>query len=179
MPTAKFQRTIFALITVVITVHAFVFYNLYVVEGEFFRSIAGATGVLDGIYKNGGVMMFGRTFPIWAVVLLEFVLAFTLENVMGSPCSFKLATKVFDPKTTHPVIFECAIISATVALMCPAMSFLAAIIYYPYFVGFDVLTLLANWVRLVCFNFPFALFSQLFFIQPLVRKIFKALFKKA
>ncbi|MBQ5765568.1 MAG: hypothetical protein IIW03_05450 [Clostridia bacterium] len=179
MPTTKFQRTIFALITVVITVHAFVFYNLYVVEGEFFRSIAGATGVLDGIYKNGGVMMFGRTFPIWAVVLLEFVLAFTLENVMGSPCSFKLATKVFDPKTTHPVIFECAIISATVALMCPAMSFLAAIIYYPYFVGFDVLTLLANWVRLVCFNFPFALFSQLFFIQPLVRKIFKALFKKA
>ena len=113
MPTTKFQRTIFALITVVITVHAFVFYNLYVVEGEFFRSIAGATGVLDGIYKNGGVMMFGRTFPIWAVVLLEFVLAFTLENVMGSPCSFKLATKVFDPKTTHPVIFECAIISAT------------------------------------------------------------------
>ena len=179
MPTTKFQRTIFALITVVITVHAFVFYNLYVVEGEFFRSIAGATGMLDGIYKNGGVMMFGRTFPIWAVVLLEFVLAFTLENVMGSPCSFKLATKVFDPKTTHPVIFECAIISATVALMCPAMSFLAAIIYYPYFVGFDVLTLLANWVRLVCFNFPFALFSQLFFIQPLVRKIFKALFKKA
>jgi hypothetical protein len=83
MPTTKFQRTIFALITVVITVHAFVFYNLYVVEGEFFRSIAGATGVLDGIYKNGGVMMFGRTFPIWAVVLLEFVLAFTLENVMG------------------------------------------------------------------------------------------------
>lgn len=43
---------------------------------------------------------------------------------MGSPCSFKLACKVFDPKATHPVLFESAIICATVGLMCPTMSFL-------------------------------------------------------
>jgi hypothetical protein len=60
--------------------------------------------------------------------------------------------------------------------MCPAMSFLAAIFYYPYYNGFNVFTLLANWLKLVCFNFPFAYFSQLFFIQPLVRTIFKAIF---
>jgi hypothetical protein len=60
--------------------------------------------------------------------------------------------------------------------MCPAMSFLAAIFYYPYYNGFNVFTLLANWIKLVCFNFPFAYFSQLFFIQPLVRTIFKAIF---
>ena len=34
MPRNQFQRMIFALITVVITVHAYVFYNLYVVNGE-------------------------------------------------------------------------------------------------------------------------------------------------
>lgn len=74
------------------------------------------------------------------------------------------------------MLFETAIICATVGLMCPAMSFLAAILYYPYYSGFHFVTLLANWLKLVCFNFPFAFFSQLFFIQPLVRTLFKAIF---
>lgn len=71
MPKNQFQRCIFALLTVIVTVHAYVFFSLYVVNGNFFSSIPGATGVLDGINKNGGVMMFGETFPIWAVVLLN------------------------------------------------------------------------------------------------------------
>lgn len=97
---------------------------------------------------------------------------------MGSPCSFKLATKVFDMKKTHPVIFETTIICTTVALMCPAMSLIAAIIYYPYYEGFNILTLITSWLKLVCLNFPFAFFTQLFFIQPLIRTIFKFLFRK-
>ena len=62
--------------------------------------------------------------------------------------------------------------------MCPAMSFFAAWFYYPYYEGFHILTLLANWLKLVCFNFPFAYFTQMFFIQPLVRVIFKFLFRR-
>ena len=30
----------------------------------------------------------------------------------------------------------------------------------------------------MCFNFPFAFFTQLFFIQPFVRTIFKLIFAK-
>jgi hypothetical protein len=45
-------------------------------------------------------------------------------------------------------------------------------------VGFNIWTLLANWLKLVCCNLSFAYFSQLFFIQPLVRVLFKALFAK-
>ncbi|MCH5255588.1 MAG: hypothetical protein J1F41_11735, partial [Lachnospiraceae bacterium] len=63
-----------------------------------------------------------------------------------------------------------------VGIMCPIMSFLAAFMYYPYYNGFNFFTLLANWMKLVCFNFPFAYFTQLFFIQPLVRTLFKLLF---
>ncbi|MBO5059445.1 MAG: hypothetical protein J6C82_00845 [Clostridia bacterium] len=178
MPRNQFQRMVFAFLTVLVTVHSYVFYSLYVINGSYFSSIEGAAGVLDGIRLNGGVMMFGQTFPIWCVVILEFILAYTLEMLMGSPCSFRLASKVFDPKTVHPVLFETAIICATVGLMCPAMSFLAAIIYYPYYLGFNFLTLLANWIKLVCFNFPFAFFTQLFFIQPLIRTVFKLIFAK-
>ncbi|MBQ9118613.1 MAG: hypothetical protein IJY09_00970 [Lachnospiraceae bacterium] len=178
MPRNQFQRMIFALITVIITVHAYVFYSLYVVNGSILMEINQASGVIEAINKQGGVYMCGRYVPIWAVVLLEFVLAYLLENIMGSPASFKLACRVFDPKTTHPVLFESAIICATVGLMCPAMSFIAAFLYYPYYAGFDTVTLLANFLKLVCYNFPFAFFTQLFFIQPLVRTIFKFLFRK-
>jgi hypothetical protein len=176
MPQNQFQRMVFAFITVLITVHAYVFYSLYVVNGSTLMTVTGQSSVLGAINAQGGVYMFGRMLPIWAVILIEFCFAYGLEVIMGSPSSFKLACKVFNPRKTHHMMFETAIICATVGLMCPAMSFLAAIFYYPYYNGFNVFTLLANWIKLVCFNFPFAYFSQLFFIQPLVRTIFKAIF---
>lgn len=169
---------VFAFLTVVITVHAYVFYSLYVVNGGTLMSITGESGVIAAINTQGGVYMFGAMLPIWAVILIEFCFAYGLEVVMGSPCSFKLASRVFDPRKNHPMIFESAIICATVGLMCPAMSFLAAIFYYPYYAGFNIFTLLANWLKLVCFNFPFAFFTQMFFIQPFVRVAFKLLFHK-
>lgn len=176
MPQTKFQRAMFALLTVIITVHAYVFYSLYVVNGATLMEVNQAHSVLQAIHKQGGVMMFGSMLPIWAIVLIEFCFAYGLEMLMGSPFSFKLACQCFNPHETHPVLFETAIISATVGLMCPAMSFIAAWMYYPYYAGFNLLTLLANWLKLVCFNFPFAWFTQVFFIQPLVRTIFKRTF---
>lgn len=178
MPRNQFQRMFFAFVTVVITVHAYIFFSLYVVNGSTLMEVNGTTGVLNAINKQGGVYMFGNYLPIWAVVIVEFCLAYLLEIFMGSPCSFRLASRVFDPRKNHPMIFESAIICATVGLMCPAMSLLAAIMYYPYYGGFHLLTLLANWLKLVCFNFPFAFFTQLFFIQPLVRTVFKAVFRR-
>lgn len=178
MPRNQFQRMIFALMTVIITVHGYVFYSLYVINGNILMTVNETNGVIDAINKQGGVYIFGYYLPIWAIILIEFALAYLLENIMGMPCSFKLACKVFDPQTTHPMFFETAVICATVGLMCPAMSFLAAIMYYPYYAGFDIVTLLANWLKLVCFNFPFAFFSQLFFIQPIVRTLFKIFFAK-
>ncbi len=178
MPKNQFQRMVFAFLTVVITVHAYVFYSLYVVNGNTLMTINNASSVLGAIRNQGGVYMLGSYMPIWAVILTEFCLAYLLEVLMGSPCSFALAKKVFDPQKTHPVLFETTIICATVGLMCPAMSFIAAWLYYPYYAGFNIFTLLANWVKLVCFNFPFAFFSQLFFIQPLIRTVFGLLFVK-
>ena len=176
MPKNQFQRMVFAFLTVVVTVHAYVFYSLYVVNGDTLIAVTGADSVIHAIEKQGGVYMFGHMLPIWAVILIEFCFAYGLECLMGGPLSFRLVCKVFDLKTIHSMHFETAIICATVGLMCPAMSFLAAWFYYPYYAGFHVFTLLANWLKLVCFNFPFAFFSQLFFIQPFVRMVFKAIF---
>lgn len=178
MPRNQFQRMVFAFLTVLVTVHAYVFYSLYVVNGSTLMKVNQADSVIHAINAQGGVYMIGRFMPIWAVILIEFCFAYSLEVIMGSPCSFKLACKVFDPRKNHPMLFETAIICATVGLMCPAMSFIAAWLYYPYYAGFNIWTLLANWLKLVCFNFPFAYFTQLFFIQPFIRTIFKFLFRK-
>lgn len=133
MPRNQFQRMFFAFVTVLITVHAYVFYSLYVINGNSLMVWTGANSVLEAIRTQGGVMMCGSFVPIWTIVLVEF---------------------------------------------CLAMSFIAAFLYYPYADGFHIATLLANWLKLVCFNFPFAFFTQLFFIQPVVRTVFKFVFRK-
>lgn len=182
MPQSKGQRALFALLTVVVTVHAYVFYSLYVINGSTFIANAqfidpAINRVIPAINAIGGVPMLGRNLPIWAVILIEFCLAYALEMLVGQPSSFKLVCQNFDPARTHPVLFETAVISATVGIMCPAMSFLAALLYYPYqYMPFNMFTLLANWLKLVCFNFPFAWFTQVFFIQPLIRAAFGRLF---
>ena len=56
--------------------------------------LTGETKVLAAIKAIGGVPVFSIPVPIWAVVLIEFVLAFTLENLLGSPLSFKFACKI-------------------------------------------------------------------------------------
>ncbi|MDE6432656.1 MAG: hypothetical protein K2L07_00330 [Lachnospiraceae bacterium] len=184
MPRNQAQRMFFAFVTVLITVHAYVFYSLYVINGNTMLEYASlASGkpvshVLQAIRILGGVEVLGKHIPIWGVIAVEFCLAYLLEIVMGSPCSFKLACKCFNPQETHPVLFESAIICTTVGLMCPTMSFIAAVLYYPYSaMDFHLLTLLANWLKLVCFNFPFAFFTQMFFIQPCVRTVFKMVFR--
>ena len=114
----QIQHLVYALITVVITVHAFVFYSLYVVEGDVLMRSTGTTSVLQAIGSQGGVYMFGSHLPIWLVIVVETVCAFVLAVGMGSPLAFKLASRKFDPRRNHPMIFESAVITATVCLMC-------------------------------------------------------------
>ena len=68
--------------------------------------------------------------------------------------------------------------------MCVLMSFYATIIYkgiFPVVIynnpkftisGF-LITFIPNLLQTITLNFPFAILSQLFFIQPLIRRIFK------
>ena len=57
MPQNKLQRIIFALLTVIITVHAFVFYSLWVVNGDALMNAAGVSSVGEAIRAQGGVYM--------------------------------------------------------------------------------------------------------------------------
>lgn len=163
MPRNLFQRAVFAFITVVFTVCLFVFYNLYFIP-------LAETGS-----AYNGAMIFGIHFPVIGVIMIEFLLAYSLEMLVGSTLSFKIASKMFNPRETHPVIFETAIIASTVLVMCPSMSLLATFLYFDYR-HFTVASLLATYVCTVIKNFPLAFFGELFIIQPIVRKIFRTIF---
>ena len=176
MSKNRTQHLAYALITVFITVHLFVFYSLYVVEGDSLMQATGTASVLQALDSQGGVYMLGTYLPIWLMILIETVCAFVLAVAMGSPLAFRLASRKFDPRRNHPMIFESAIITATVCLMCPSMSLLADIFYYPHYVGFAILDSFCRWFRLVCYNLPFAYFSQMFFVQPFVRFVIRRLF---
>lgn len=161
---SKSQKLLYAFITVLITVPCFVFYC----------SSYEAGGFTVEVIKNSA-----KFIPI------EFVLAYLSEIFIGSPLSVKFALKTVDPKKNSEVLVETAIICATVVIMCPLMSFFATIIYNGilgvYFGGGSLINFIVNfipyWLQKVVLNFPFALLSQLFFIQPLVRRIFKRINK--
>lgn len=176
MSRNRTQHLVYALITVFITVHLFVFYSLYVIEGDSLMHTTGTTSVLQAINSQGGIYMLGSYLPIWLMIVIETVCAFVLAVAMGSPLAFRLASRKFDPRRNHPMIFESAIVTATVCLMCPSMSLLADVFYYPYYEGFDVVDFMCRWFRLICYNLPFAYFSQMFFVQPFVRFAIRHLF---
>jgi len=52
MPRNQFQKMFFAFVTVIVTVHAYVFYSLYVIHGTTFMESMGAAGVLEEIKEE-------------------------------------------------------------------------------------------------------------------------------
>ena len=165
MPQTKFEKLMFALITVIITVPCFVFYCSSYEVGGF---------TVD-VIKNS-----------WIFIPIEFVLAYACEIFIGSPLSLKIAFKAINPKKNDPMIVETSSICATFLVICPLISCLSTIIYNGIIAvgiyGGDLNNFIVNfipfWLQKIVLNFPFALLSQLFFIQPLTRAIFRKIFKK-
>lgn len=162
----KSRQLIYALITVMIAVPCFVFYCLSI--------------------ENGGILNVDVKFALM-LIPIEFVLAYLSEIFIGGPIATKIALNAVNPKENKPFMVEIAIICATVCIMCPLMSFLATILYKGIMPGLifndatftlvNFFKLSSNFLQTVVLNFPFALLSQLFFIQPLVRRMFGFIYK--
>ncbi len=85
MPRNQFQRMIFALLTVIITVHGYVFYSLYVVNGATLMEVTGQKSVLDAISAQGGVYM------LWSSI---FVTLLTVKIMFFYFCSYRASKGV-------------------------------------------------------------------------------------
>lgn len=56
MPQNQFQRMAFAFLTVLVTVHAYVFYSLYVVNGSALMQMTGADSVIHALERRAGAI---------------------------------------------------------------------------------------------------------------------------
>lgn len=126
---------------------------------------------------NNAIMHKGMTnalfiLPAGELVLLTSVVI-VLERLIAGPLARKLAFRLVDPGKDRPIAVILAIQIMTVCLMCPMMSFVAAVVFKG---GFHT-QLAARWVQTAAMNFPMAFCWQIFIAGPLVRLIVRTVFK--
>jgi hypothetical protein len=139
-------------LTVLISVLSFTTYNVAIHAGKM---------------SNAVFLLALREVPV------EFAIAFLLEALVAGRTAEKLAFRIVDPASDRPIVVVLAITAMTICIMCPAMSLAATILYD----GLDA-EFLAHWLEKVRYNFPFAFFTQIFFIGPFVRFAFRGLFRR-
>lgn len=152
MPKTKFQDFVYTIIMIVIMVYAMVCYNVSI-------NIGGMSNKIFFIAL--------KELPI--MVLIAFILEFFLVGNLSKKITFKL----LDPKKDNQVLITILISSIIVAIMCPLMSFIGSLLFN--YNGIS--NLIANYFQAWVISFPMALCFQLFYAGPLVRWIFKKIFR--
>jgi hypothetical protein len=152
MPKTKFQNVIFTLIMAFVMVYVMICYNISLNKG--------------GMSNEVFLLAFHELIIMWPV-------AFVLEMFVVERLAQKLAFRIVTPGQDKPIFITLAISSMIVCLMCPMMSLVATILFKNAGKEF-----VAVWLQTTALNFPVAFFWQIFFAGPLVRLIFRTIFKK-
>ena len=150
MPKNKFQEVIFTIIMVFFMVYAMICYN---------------------IVLNTGAMTNQVFLSAFHELTFMGPIAFVLEFFIVSKLAFACANRMVDFRSCHPFSMILAISVASVAFMCPMMSFFATLFFKHAGNQF-----IAVWLQTTFMNFPVAFFWQLIYAGPIVRFIFRHIF---
>ncbi len=104
---------------------------------------------------------------------LEYIIVFCLIFFIITNTAKKLAFRIVDPSIDKPIFITLAIQCMTVCQIVPVITLIATFIHN----GFTA-NWFTNWIELAVTCFPMALCLQVFYIGPLVRFIFRNLFRK-
>ena len=150
MPKNKFQEVIFTIIMVFFMVYAMISYNIVLNKGAMTNQV-----FLSAFHE------------------LTFMgpIAFVLDFFIVSKLAFACANRMVDFRSCHPFSMILAISVASVAFMCPMMSFFATLFFKHAGNQF-----IAVWLQTTFMNFPVAFFWQLIYAGPIVRFIFRHIF---
>jgi hypothetical protein len=148
MPKTKFQDVIYTAIMAIIMVYGMIVYN-----------VALNTGGVSGMT----FLLALHELPIMAPI------AFILEFFLVGKIAQKLAFTVVRP-TDRPQFITYAISICICCIMCPVMSLIATLLFKTPSFG--------TWVQTWAMNFPMAILYQMFYCGPLVRLIFRAIFRE-
>lgn len=149
MPRNKFEDVIFTAIMATIMVYGMVVYNVALNTG----GVTGATFV-----------MALHELPI--MVPIAFILEFFIVGKLAKMLAFTVVRP-----TDRPQVITYAISICICCIMCPIMSLVAIILFK------DQHTF-GTWIQTWGMNFPMAICYQMFYCGPLVRLIFRAIFRR-
>ncbi len=148
MPKTKFENVIFTLIMACIMVYGMIVYN-----------VALATNTVTG---ETFLAAFHELPIMWPI-------AFILEFFIVGKLAGKLAFKVMKP-TDRKEFITYAISICICCIMCPVMSLIATFLFKTPSFG--------TWIKTWALNFPMAICYQMFYCGPLVRLIFRSIFRR-
>jgi hypothetical protein len=149
MPKNKFQDVVFTAIMATIMVYGMIVYNVALNTGE----VTGAT-FLAALHE----------------LYIMAPIAFLLEFFVVGHIARKLAFTVMQP-TDRPQFITYAISICICCIMCPVMSLIATCLFKEISFGM--------WIKTWAMNFPMAICYQMFYCGPLVRLIFRCIFRNS
>lgn len=164
MPATKKQGIIFGLIMSYAMAYGMEVYNVAVKEG-FNLNIGGFSTMTNQVFLDA---------LIEASYMGIFV--FIFSNLIGNRAGRSFAAAHIDPSKDNPYFCQLMRQAGTIAVMCPTMSLVAAILFNVILAHASIVNLPAVWVGTFIKNFPMAFFWNMFAAAPFTRWSFGKLF---
>ena len=152
MPKTKFQGFIFTIMMVFAMVYVMTVYNISMETG----------GLTNSVFKESILNMW-----------IPYCFAFIIEKFLIADVAKRLVFRILSPEKDNPIFMIIATSAFMVSFMAPIMSLFMTILH-----NGITNNLISIWLTTVFKNFTMALCSQIFFIGPLVRFIFRNIFRK-
>lgn len=149
MPKTKFENIVFTLFMSFLMVYAMICYNIALNMG--------------GMSNQVFLLAFHELMIMWPV-------AFILEYFFVDKLAHYFAFKVVTPND-RPFFITLAISFYIICIMCPIMSLIATLL-------FKETKTFGTWIQTWAKNFPMAICYQMFYCGPLVRLIFRTIFRE-
>lgn len=166
MPKTKFQGAVFGLIMSYVMAYGMEVYNVAIKMGF---------NLKNGSFSSMTNIVFWEAFK---EALYMGLFVFLFSNLWGNKIGAKFADKYCNPEGDNPYFCRIMRQAGTVAIMCPTMSMVAAILFNIILGGEPIYNLPAIWVGTVLKNFPMAFFWNMFAASGLTRILFNFIFKK-
>ena len=164
MPKNRKQGIIFGIIMSYAMAYGMEVYNVAIKEG---------VNLAAGGFSNMTNMIFWDALK---KALSMGLFVFLFSNLWGNRLGAAFAARHCDPQKDNPYLCRLLRQAGTVAVMCPAMSLVASILFNVILAGAPVSQLPAIWVGTFLKNFPMAFFWNMFAAAPFSHWLFGKLF---
>lgn len=166
MPKNKLQGTVFGLIMSYAMAIGMEVYNIAYKMGFH---------LADGGFSS----MTNAVFPA-AIKEAAYmgIFVFIFSNLWGNRLGAAFSARHCNPEKDNPYFCQLMRQAGTVAIMCPTMSLVAAILFNVILAGMPATQLPAIWVGTVLKNFPMAFFWNMFAAAPFSHWLFQRIFSR-